>query len=348
MKTQQGISLIELMIALGLGIIVLFAVTVIFANTSGSRTEMEKSNRQTENGRYATQLLANNLRMAGYLAEFDPTPLTIDTLVALPDPCATATSDLIDALPLHVQGLNDGAVAPACLSDRKSGTDIIVVRRASSCVAGTANCDAFANGTPHLQASLCAPAAGGTQLGYPVASNADYAAHYFALSTSASDLTRQKSDCTTTADIYRYRVDIYFIANNNEAGDGIPTLKRAELGSGGFSIVPLVDGVDNMQIDYGIDNDNDGTADVYTADPGAYGGCAGNACVANWRNTMSARIHLLVKNIDSSAGHTDNRIYGLGLNADGSAKTVGPFGDAYKRHVYTTTSRFANPAWRRQ
>lgn len=337
MKNSRGLSLVELMIAIALGLIVLLAVTMIFANTSRSRTEMERSNRQMESGRYASQLLTNNLRMAGYLAEFDTTVLT--SPAALPDPCATATADLISALPLHVQGIDNAAVAPGCIGDLKANTDILVIRRTSSCVAGSMGCAAFANGTPHFQASLCAPASGGTELSAPITSNADYAANFFTLSTSSGDFNKHKTDCTTVADIYRYQVHIYFVANNNQAGDGIPTLKRAELGAGGFTIVPLVDGVEDMQIEYGVDAGNDGVPDSFTPSP---------AAVADWRGTMSASIHLLVRNTEASAGHVDNKTYTLGLAADGTPQTAGPFGDRYKRHVYATTTRFANPSWRRQ
>lgn len=350
MRSQRGLSLIELMIAITLGMLVLVSVSLIFVNTSRSRTEMERANRQTENGRYASQLLANTLRMTGYIAEFDPTPLVTTALTALPDPCATATADLITALPLHVQGVNNvtSATTPSCLSDVKTGTDIMVVRRTSACAVGSTGCAAFANGVPHFQASLCTPATGNTELAFQVTTNAEYAAHYFTLSTSSGDFTKHKTNCTAAADIYRYFVHIYFIANNNVAGDGIPTLKRAELGAGSFTIVPLVDGIENMQIDYGIDTGTDGVPDVYTQNPGAYGGCSGNACVENWRNVMSARVNLLARNTEISVGHTDNRSYSLGYNDDGTAITVLPTGDRYKRHVFAETTRLANPAWRRQ
>lgn len=347
-RRQRGLTLIELMIAMALGIVVMFAVATIFANTSRSRMEMERSNQQTENGRYASQLLTNNLRMAGYLAEFDPTPLTTTALTAVPDPCATSTADLLDALPLHVQGINDAATAPSCVSDLKPGTDILVIRRVSSCVAGAADCEGFAAGAPHFQASLCTPVAGGSELAMQVTNNSDYATHYFTLSTNSSDFNKTRTDCSTPADIHRYHVDIYFVANNNDPGDGIPTLKRAELGASGFSITPLVDGIEDLQITYGLDTNNDGVPDVFTEAPGSYGGCSGTACVTNWRNAMSARVSLLARNIEASAGYTDSRTYTLGENENGTEKTVGPFGDGYKRHVFSATTRFSNPAWRRQ
>lgn len=340
MRREDGLTLVELMVSIALGLIVLLAATVVFTNTSRSRNEMEKSNRQTENGRYASQLLTNNLRMAGYMAEFDPSVLAAPT--TLPDPCGTQATDLINAMPLHVQGINDvtSGSAPSCISDVRTGTDILVVRRVSGCVAGSTGCAAFQGGAPHLQASLCTPATGGTELAYTTpTSNSDYATHYFKLSTNQADFTLHKNNCTTLADIYRFHVDIYFVANNNRAGDGIPTLKRASLGAGGFQTEALVDGIENMQIEYSIDADGNGTPDAYMVAP---------ATVADWRNAMAARVHLLVRNTEPSAGQVDSRTYVLGTDGAGGAKTIGPFNDAYKRHVYAMTTLFANPVGRRQ
>lgn len=334
---QTGLSLIELMIALAIGLVVLAALTSVFVDSSRTRNEMQKSTQQQESGRYAVQLLSNNLMHAGYLAEFDQSPLT--TPAALPDPCATAIADLLPALPLHVQGVNDGGTVPTCAPDHRAGTDIIVVRRASTCVAGVAGCNAFAAGIPHFQASLCTPTDGSNiELARTMNNDADYAAHYFALSGTATAFTRRKTNCgdptiaTNLADIHRYLVHIYFIANNNTSGDGIPTLKRAELGSGIFTVVPLVDGIENMQIEYGIDTNNDGIPNTYTSAP---------VDTAAWRNAMTARIHLLARNTTATPGYTDNRSYTLG------DENVAAPGDRYKRHVYSTTVQFINPSWRR-
>ena len=45
---EAGFSLIELMIAVTLGLIVLAALTTFFVQTSGNRQEMERSTRQIE------------------------------------------------------------------------------------------------------------------------------------------------------------------------------------------------------------------------------------------------------------------------------------------------------------
>lgn len=330
---QHGLSLVELMVAIVIGSLLMLALSSIFVSSNRSSVEMRKSTQQQENGRYASQLLYDDLMLAGYLSEFDASPLASPAV--LPDICATDKATLLDGLPLHVQGVNNVATTPSCLADLKTGTDIVVVKRASTCVAGNANCAAFLAGALHFQASLCTPTDGsGIELAHAVNSNADYAAYYFALSDALADFTRRKTSCgATVADIRRYLVHIYFIANNNVAGDGIPTLKRAEIGVGSFSIVPLVDGIENMQVQYGIDTNNDGVPDSYTSEP---------ASVAEWRGAMSASVHLLARNTVTTPSYTDTRTYTLG------DETVGANNDGYKRHVYSAAVQFVNPSWRLQ
>lgn len=331
---QRGFSLVELMVALTIGMLLMAGLTGIFVNSNRTRSEIEKANRQVENGRYAVQLMTDDLRLAGFYGEFNPTVLTAPA--AKPDPCLTTPADLIAALPLPVQGYDNGA-SLGCLADVKPETDILVVRHASTCVAGSTDCDAVSAGLPYFQASLCNSS---TELGSANSSD------YFALDTDTSNLKRHKKDCTTLADLRRYRTHIYFIANNDNPSDGIPTLKRAELGASGFSIVPLVEGIQNMQIEYGLDTGNVGSPSTYTADPD--NGCAAAACVANWQSVVSIKLNLLAVNTEPTVGYTDDKTYTLGLKADNSANTVGPYKDNFKRHVYQTVIRLNNPAGRRQ
>src|SRR4029077_8957654 len=98
--------------------------------------------------------------------------------------------------------------------------------------------------------------------------------NYYALDSNAGNLNLHQKDCATAALIYQFRTHIYFVANNDKPGDGIPTLKRAELGPGAFSIVPLVEGVENLQLEYGLDTavPTTGSPAAYTAAPSSYNG----------------------------------------------------------------------------
>lgn len=329
----RGYTIIELMVSITIGLIILAALVTLFAGNSRERGEIERANEQTENGRYALQTIGDDLRDAGYLASFNPGTVAgpnpqLTVPAVLPNVCATDLATLTAAMSMPVQGFHTPAGAPACLADWSPGTDILVVRRASTCAVGTAGCDPLVAGDVYLQASGC-----NTEL---------TAGTYFAFDTNIGNLNLHQKDCATAALIYQFRTHIYFVANDDKAGDGIPTLKRAELGPGAFTIVPLVEGVQNLQLEYGLDTavPTTGTPAVYTVDPNTYLGCAPAACVSNWRNTVTVKIYVLARNLTTTQGYTDTKTYTLGLTA------VPAFGDRYKRHVYSTVAVLYNTVGR--
>jgi type IV pilus assembly protein PilW len=335
----SGYTLIELMVSITIGLIVLGALVALFANNSRQRSEIERANEQTENGRYALQLLAEDLRDAGYLASFNPGTVTgpnpqLQIPTALPNACDTAVPKLNSAMSLAVQGYYQGANTPACLTDVRAATDILVVRRASTCAVGTAGCDPQVPGDVYLQASGCA-----TEF---------TAGTYYVLDSNVASLNLNDKTCGTAANLYQYRTHIYFIANDDKPNDGIPTLKRAELGAGTFNIVPLVEGIENLQVEYGLDTSvpTTGSPAVFTADPNTYNGCAPAVCISYWRNTVAVQINLLARNPTPTQGYTDTKTYTLGVTAAGAADIVGPFNDGYKRHTYSTVARLNNVAGR--
>ncbi len=333
-QTQSGLSLIELMISITLGLIILSALTTLFVNQSKARAELDKSNRMIDNGRYALETLAEDLKLAGFYAGLDTTSLALPT-AAQANPCSTTMSDIKAALPLHIQGYNavNATVAatapPACLpATLKAGSDILVVRRVDTSAAVAQA--AAVNGTPYLQTNVC-----------------QYDALTHILDNTPASFTLHQMNCPfgilpatgPYTSLRRMMVHIYFIDSNNQAGDGIPTLKRMELSAtstmDNSTIVPLVEGIEFMQIDYGQDTNNDGAVENYITVP----------ALADWPNIMSVKLNIVARNIDSTAGYTDTKTYALGGSP---AITFTPAaGDHYKRHAYTQVVRLVNPSGRR-
>jgi type IV pilus assembly protein PilW len=299
---EHGFSIAELMVALTVGLLILAGMTTLFVRNSRTQSQVERANRQIENGRYAISLMSTDLRNAGFYGEFDPTPLADPP--GVPDPCAPTLEALRAALPLHVQGYAAGEALPSCLTDVKAGSAVLVVRHTRTCTSGNPDCDADGIQGPLFQASLCDNL---SELG-----SGDPANHY-ALDTATAGLNRHRRDCTpaagsgTPAVARRFITHIYYVANNDKAGDGIPTLKRKELrlndaGDLNFVTVPLVEGIDKLQLEYGLDTSNDGVVDLYTAAPGGAAGCAQPACAAhNWRNAMAVRVSLLARNVEKGS-----------------------------------------------
>ena len=145
-----GFSLVELMISITIGLLLIAGMATLVSNNSAHRAELEKSSRQIENGRYAMQILSDDLRHAGYYGEyyeFGAVPAT------LPNPCSTTLADLSPALPLAVQGYDAPSSLPTalatCIGDANhvDGTDVLVVRRTSTLV----NSSSLVAGRVYLQ-----------------------------------------------------------------------------------------------------------------------------------------------------------------------------------------------------
>lgn len=326
-----GFSLIELMIALVIAGVLLLGMSAYFVSSSRNFSETERTSRQIENGRYASALIAEEVRHAGFYGEVGnvvnlPVSSAIAMPSAVPSICAFTLADVKAALPLPVQGLDVPGSTPSCLPDYLSGTDVLVVRRANTTTVTAASVGVSTD--YYTQTAFCATA-------NPV------------FVVGQTNLTLTDKDCATVRPVRQLHTYIYYIARcsigTNADGTckstdpAMPTLKRAEPTSDGtFIYSPLVEGIENLQIEYGIDNNADGVADSYTASPSS---------VTVWSRVAALRIHVLARNTETSAGYTDTKTYQLGLNADATANNVTP-GGGYRRHAYTEMVRVQNPSQR--
>jgi type IV pilus assembly protein PilW len=97
---------------------------------------------------------------------------------------------------------------------------------------------------------------------------------------------------------------------------------------------PLVEGVETLRFEYGIDTDGDGQVDLDTATPTG----------TQWANVVMVRVSLVVRNLASSPGYSDTRTYTVG----GESYTVPTAFQGHKRQVYTRTVSIRNTAGRRE
>lgn len=366
-----GMSLIELMVAVALGLLILTGLVTVFVNSSAARNEVERTARQIENGRYAIEILSDDLRLAGYFGELDPIPANarfatpVPLPGVLPDPCAILVDpeDWKPTLFFYLQGYHNGTGLGAGCSaatniktnaDATTNPDIVVVRRVRTCSVGDAGCEPKDDLKPYLQASLCA-----TEIDTPYVLDLGSVAPTLHLK-GASPTT-----CGATVALRQHMVHVYYISTDNGAGANVPSLKRLEYstesGALAMKAVPLVEGIEQLNIEYGLDCAAntvpaplvavwpDGLPDVYTSDPSdatTYGANCDTA-VKKWTNVVTARIYVLARNIDASPGYKDEKTYNLGRKPGGAVLTVGPFNDGYRRRVYSSLVRIANPAGRR-
>ena len=72
LSQTRGFTLIEIMIGLTLALIVVFALMILFANNSRVRSEIDRAAQQIENGRYAMDLVRDDLHLAGFYGAVVP------------------------------------------------------------------------------------------------------------------------------------------------------------------------------------------------------------------------------------------------------------------------------------
>ena len=320
-RRARGMSLVEILVALALGMLMMGAVALVFAATSRNRGDLERSARLTENAQYALDFLGDELRLAGYFAEMAFVGVGWQT----PDPCATALagqgwSNAPFTAPVGLAGYRRDDPAPACLPAHRAGTAAVVLRRAS---VETTPVDQ-ATGAPFIQVSKCA-----------------LDPKTWVVSNQPADFTLHNLDCTTVADVRRLLVRTYYVADCDDCGrDAVPTLKRAELIGGQIAVTPLVEGIENLQLEYGFDGDGDGNPDRWLDAPDATLGVA----FGDWSNVLAVRVYALVRAGDAQAGYLDTtKQFNLG-----PAGYTAAANDGYKRVQLSSIVRLNNAAGQRE
>ena len=166
---QRGFTMVELMIAMTISLVMLAALVSLFVNLSNSHRELEKTNGLIENGRFALQLLEDDVVHAGFwggwVPQFDDLSTSAvpgDVPAAIADPC-TPYANWDSAYRVAVIGnpvlAGDALSAGAgCLSPltMRAGSDMLVVRHSEACIPGGGSCAASVVGRVYMQPTLCA------------------------------------------------------------------------------------------------------------------------------------------------------------------------------------------------
>lgn len=348
---MSGLSLIELMIALVIGLVLLLGVIQIFSASRTAAQLSEGASRAQENGRFALDYLARDIRMAGHFGcvndqaqfvkgEGDPrvnlsaatgsgSPLDFSVSIQGYEAPGTAPSDQITiggsansivGLPASIQNLSP---AP------RPGSDIIVLRYLSAeGVPATGIASAGSNSTLTMDATRWARltddgVAAPTLFGIADCAHADV----FAGTTTAGSVTasgvnlsgRYVVQPTGQTMVYRAESLVYYVANSPDTGE--PALRRARAGSNGIYVSEeLVEGIESLQFLYGLDT----TPSIATQTPPvgniteqrvASGVATGaDAAAANqWRRVGQVQVGILARSPTAAAASTQVEASRLGV-----------------------------------
>lgn len=306
-RYAQGLSLIELMIALLLGLLVVGGALGIFLSNRRTYTATESVGRIQENARVAFEMMARDLREAGGNPCARGVPIA-NVLIS------TAGNQWWTTWGNGVQGYENGALGGA-----SAGTDAIEIK------SGRSSGATVITQSPYVADSITLNTTAHGMRNNDIAMLCDFRQAAIFQITTASDASatithvtgagtvgncseglgfKSPMDCSTAGTKYEFgdnatlvklQAARWYIAANGRGGT---SLYRAGIQAGAVNAEEIVEGVSNLQLEYLVDTDASPNvvvpaADYVTAD-----------LVTQWPSVVAVRIDMALQGQENIG--TDN------------------------------------------
>lgn len=245
-RREHGMTLIELMVALAIGAFLMLGAITVFMQSRTTFRVTESVARLQESARFALEAMEPDIRMAHYWGLTSRTYM-IQGRLAPTAPAGMGTHACGNNWNLNlneaVEGTNN-AYSWACGAQftAETNSDTLVVRRASEDpVTG-----ALSNNTLYIQSARGQ------------------------LSQIFAGMIVPGGYNAATSATHRLLVTGYYVDRGSQIIAGVPSLRRKRLNTGGGIVdEELVPGVEDMQIQFGVDTDVPGTAVAANPDRGS-------------------------------------------------------------------------------
>lgn len=305
---QSGLSLIELMIAMTIGLFLIGGAMLIFVTSSDTRRTNDDIARMQENTRFAMDTIKPDVRMAGLWGLTSITG-TLNGYAGSASELSTIASDCEDRwyikLTMPIEGFNDNnPYSATCLSasDYMPGTDILVVRHASTEIAPALNAGVIYIRTDATRGEIF------------------------------EGTTPPSSPFAAGAEDHRLLVHAYYVRPYTFAtDDDIPSLHRLTLTDDGAGTTVIEDeevvpGIEDFQIQFGVDDTGDGSINRYV-NPETAGLITDNI--------RAVRLWLMARSTRAERSFVNDATY------DYASKSVKP-NDNFRRLLTSTTIMLRN------
>lgn len=338
-RREHGLSLVELMVAMVISLILLAGVIQIYIANSQTNRLQEANARVQENGRFAVQFLARDVRGAGY-SGCVPTELLQISIRA-----KDADDDDVPSTEDSLEGFDD--VASGNQWDAVAGTDVVRVTGAMNSSVGLAG-NSFQNdanvqttGNPNNWEKgdwlFVADCESGDL--FEVTNNPKDSTHSgprftFTHAASGNQSSKLSKVYQSDARLMAFEETVYFVAETGRTatdGDAIRALYRETDGGGAEE---LIEGVSDLQIVYGQDTDDSGDIDEYvTADE-----LSGD----DWAQVLAVRMQLLIESTEPNVLDDPQEYFFDGETVGDDAAEATLIEDRRLRRVFTTTAVIRN------
>ncbi|MEH6582016.1 MAG: PilW family protein [Halioglobus sp.] len=318
----QGFSLVELMVSILLGVVMSLGFVKLYLESKRNYVAEEDQARLQENGRFAVNILKRELMHAGFYAGSyaagDREPVGISQDCVATGLWALDTREAIEIIDNYSGSVLTHlgtAFSNTCIDKTHitPGTDVLSVKRTAG--EATLSNGVYKNGVREAKR---------TQWYLRVASSGSGLSWWY---NDEQGFPSTDAGPAAVADYWEYFSQVFYIRQYSVApGDGTPALCVARLSGDGMSTECLVEGVEDMQLTFGIDTSGDGIPNEFRPVP----------ATAGTEQTTVARVHLLLRGLQLIAGYQNRKSYRLG------SKTIAAKNDAYLRRVLTTTVQIRN------
>lgn len=331
---QRGFSITELMVAITVSLILLTGVIQLLVSNKHAYRIQENTSVLNENARFAHQRLSQIIRMGGHWGGSFKNAITPHTDVAgHSDACtkhvATSTSDT--GTVRGIEGINGGSTSPFtdCVSDANhvANSDMILVRYSdpNECIASSG----LGSGGNEDDRLWIRSAVGFSAVAFEGKDLDDVASNNPVLADQ-SDPPGITNCAYRAYALYVRPCQVLGTGNVCDATvDSTPTLMLLRLDGTTPAHDELIAGVEQMQVVYGEDFNEDGTAERYVAADS----------VSDWNNVVSLRANLLIRNLEKDFAYdSPNSISML----DNFTYSVPAADRHYRRKQYTAVIQVRN------
>ena len=357
-----GFSLIELMVAIVVGLILLGGVVTLMANSKKGYNMQNDVARIQENARFAMEFIQRDLRMAGYFG-------CMDDVENVWNHVNGGTNNLFST-EFGIEGVEQGGTAwqPSGSTDNVSsilaGTDAIAVRY----IDPNAAVNVVPPYMPQAAGNIMVETGNNLREGDIIAITDCASTDIFQITgpadtnpsstgtiihTTGNNVSPGNTDALVPncpganahclSKVYEGEGQVmklvsvrYFIG---DTGRGSSALFRENLDltgtAAGGNAQELVEGIENMQILYGIDTDGDGAPEEYQ-DAASMGTTA-----VLWDNVISIRVGLIAGSVEEYGDETEIDKRDYDVDRDGVVDLSDP-SDRRRRRVFTATVMVRN------
>jgi len=343
----RGLALVELMVAVTVGMLITAGVLGLFVTSSAVYDETDDITELQENSRFALDYLVNELRHAGFFGQARLHSIEKDdSLATVFDDCSGEAAALDFQTPLFGDSAS-GTTALGCMDDvlfvDGIPSDILVVKSVRPYPYRDEDDSGVIGDTEDYDRNGRVDSADRLQIGRAyVASNAQTGR----LLTITSSDERDAVPSVAASGLYprgafwEYSFSAYYIRPGDDSLEDPPVLARKRLDWNGTRLETktedLVEGVEGMRLLYGFDSDEDGIADSYV---GAEG-------IDDWNDVRQVAVHLLLRAQEPDHSYTDTKQYQLGDRTVTVTKSATAAQGAelrnFRRMVVSTTVHLRN------